>query len=106
MVEVDQAGRPLSGLILRYVLTHYVHRLREATVADLVGCLERDGLRVAGRPSKVVSDALRWEIKRGRVVRVGRGRYVAGYLPRGTENRIQRRYRLAVAGTPWPAQRI
>jgi hypothetical protein len=46
---------------------------------------------IDGRASKSVSDALRWEIARGRVNRLGRGRYGPGQMPRCTEYRIHRR---------------
>jgi len=42
-----------------------------------------------GRPSKAISDALRWERERGRVFRRGRGRYgPAHLLPRSTLDRF------------------
>jgi hypothetical protein len=49
------------------------------------------GFCVRGRASKAVSDALRWEIGRGRVRRLGRGVYGPGYIPRSTEYRIHQR---------------
>lgn len=75
----------LAGRQLRYLLTIVLRDAsRPLTVAELVGLLERDGRRVAGRPSKTVSDALRWEIGKGRVVRVGRSTYHRGSMPRST----------------------
>jgi hypothetical protein len=62
-----------------------------ATVAELIDALEYQGFRVQGRPSKAVSDALRWEIDHGRVYRLGRGRYGPAYIPRSTEYRIHQR---------------
>ena len=78
---------------LRYALTHLVHERSpaESTVADLVDALNAHGVVLAGRPSKVVSDALRREVAAGRVRRVGRGRYVAGELPGGTKARVRER---------------
>lgn len=58
------------------------------TVAELVTELHRWGFTVAGRPSKTVSDTLRWEVRRDRVRRRGRGRYQPGPMPRSTEHRI------------------
>lgn len=59
------------------------------TVAELVAELRRWGFTVAGRPSKTVSDTLRWEMGRDRVRRHGRGRYApAGDVPRSTAHRI------------------
>ena len=80
----------LSGLTLRYVLTTHLRRHGEQSVAELVARLEAEGDRLVGRPSKVVSDALRWEIRRGRVVRTGWGTYASGHIPRGTWHRICR----------------
>ena len=54
------------------------------TVSELVDCLDHLECTPAGRPGKVVSDALRWEMRRGRVRRIGRGRYAAGRIPRST----------------------
>jgi hypothetical protein len=39
----------------------------------------------------VVSDALRHEITHGRVIRIKRGRYGPGEMPRATEYRIHKR---------------
>jgi hypothetical protein len=75
----------LAGRELRYLLTVVLHQVdRPLTVAELVALVERDGLRVAGRSSETVSDALRWEIGKGRVVKVGRATYRRGTMPRST----------------------
>ena len=83
---------PSSALLLRatelrYVLTRILQLRGPSTIADVIAELHRWGFTVAGRPSKTVSDALRWEIGRGRVFRVGRGRYREGWAPRSTEHR-------------------
>lgn len=62
-----------------------------ATVAALVNALHEYGFGLRGRPSKVVSDALRSELIRGRVRRLARGTYGPGYMPRSTEYRIHQR---------------
>jgi hypothetical protein len=49
------------------------------------------GFDIGGRASKQVSDALRWERRRGRVRRLARGLYGPGCVPRGTEYRIYHR---------------
>jgi hypothetical protein len=85
------AARPVRPIELRYVLTSYLVDLGPLTVSDLIGMLAADGIAVAGRPSKTISDALRWEVARGRVTRVGRGRYAPGRIPRGTAHRIRAR---------------
>lgn len=87
------AGRMLlSGIELRYALTAALLRAgTPLTVPELVRSLERDGFACCGRTSKAVSDALRWEIGRGRVVRLRRGLYVVGHMPKQTRSRISRR---------------
>jgi len=62
-----------------------------ATIADLIDALRHHNFSVRGRPSKAVSDALRWEIEHGRVRRLARGRYGPAYIPRPTEYRIHQR---------------
>jgi hypothetical protein len=81
----------LKGIELRYVLAMHLALHGPATVPELIDALSWHGFRVRGRPSKAVSDALRWEVERGRVYRLARGRYGPGYTPRGTEHRIHRR---------------
>lgn len=70
----------------------------EVTVKQLCAALERRGFTVRGRPSKVVSDALRVELVKGRAYRTGRGRYRIGTLPRTTRWRCHQRLRDAAAG--------
>lgn len=82
---------PLRGIELRYVLAMQLAVNGPATVTELIDALHGYGFRVRGRPSKAISDALRWEVGRARVCRLGRGRYGPGYLPRATEYRIQQR---------------
>ena len=83
--------RYLRGIELRYVLTVHLAVHGPATVAELIDAIRHHGFRVQGRPSKAVSDALRWEIEHGRVHRLGRGRYGPGHIPRSTDYRIHRR---------------
>jgi hypothetical protein len=81
----------LQGIELRYVLTMHLAVHGPATVTEMIAVLRWHGFCVRGRASKAVSDALRWEIGRGRVRRLGRGRYGPGYMPRATEYRIHKR---------------
>lgn len=83
--------RLLRGTELRYVLTHHLFVHGPATVAELVEMLAWYGFETRVRPSKAISDALRWEMGRGRVCRRGRGRYASVWMPRGTEHRIHTR---------------
>lgn len=66
------------------------------TVAELIRGLERAGWSIHGRPSKAVSDALRWEVRRGRVVRVARSTYAVGHLPRSTAWWVRQQVRALV----------
>ena len=102
---LEAAGRAsppvlVGGRDLRYLLTILLHRHGPLTVARLVTLLEAEGFAVRGRPSKEVSDALRWEIGRKRVVRLGRGRYAPGVMPPSTARRIHRHVLRLASGEP------
>ncbi|MEM7340866.1 MAG: hypothetical protein AAF467_19570 [Actinomycetota bacterium] len=79
----------LWGRSLRMILTSELMANGEMTVAQLVDTLDNAGHRILGRPSKVISDALRWEIANGRVARVARGRYRFVTAPATTIRRIR-----------------
>ena len=81
----------LRGTELRYALVRLAELIGPASIPELLAGLQRWGFTVEGRPSKTVSDALRWERRRGRVSRWGRGMYNGGEMPRATEHRIIRR---------------
>ena len=85
------APRSIAGLHLRYFLTLHLFDAGESSIGDLVAAVERQGFRPGSRPSKIVSDALRWEVRRGRVVRRGRGRYAPGTMPRQTRSWMRQR---------------
>jgi hypothetical protein len=85
--------KQLQGIELRYVLTLHLYQHGAASVTELIDLLGWHGFCVRGRPSKAVSDALRWEIERGRVRRLGRGLYGPAYIPHATEYRIINRVR-------------
>ena len=102
------ATKRLRGIELRYVLTATVAKQGVMSVEDLAFELARRGFSVNGRPSKVISDALRWEVGLGRVTRCGRGNYGPGAMPRSTESRIWQRYmnlreEAALLTESWPA---
>jgi hypothetical protein len=84
-------NQPLRGIELRYVLTMHLAVHGPATITEMIDALGWHGFCVPGRVSKVVSDALRWEIGRGRVRRLGRGLYGPGRIPRATEYRMHQR---------------
>jgi len=80
----------LRGRDLRYLLTVVLlENNRPMTVPELVQEVERSGATLGGRASKAVSDALRWEVRKGRVLRVGRSLYGPGSMPRSTRSWIR-----------------
>jgi hypothetical protein len=81
----------LRGIELRYVLTMHLFRHGRTTIKELVDALAFHGFVVDSPAGKSVSDALRWERRRGRARRLARGVYGPGQMPRGTEHRIHRR---------------
>jgi hypothetical protein len=83
-------SRRVRGIELRYLLTMHLFLHGPATITELVETLVSQGFEIGYGP-KLVSDALRWEVKRGRVYRRGRARYGPGWMPRSTEYRIHKR---------------
>ena len=83
----------LRGRDLRYVLTTLLREARRPlTVAELVArCEDVEGISFDGRASKIISDALRWEMGWNRVRRLSRGVYCYVGAPRSTEHWIRRR---------------
>lgn len=80
------------------LLTLSIHAAgRPVTVAELVDVVTREGVEPGGRPSKVISDALRAEVAKGWVRRVGRGLYAPGRLPRSSKSRLRARLERARA---------
>jgi hypothetical protein len=92
----------LSGRALRYLLTLQLFDRGPLTVRQLARAVEQEGFGIEGRPSKTISDALRWEVAHGRVVRLGRGRYGPGRMPRQTLAWIRNRTAtLRDTSNPW-----
>lgn len=84
----------VRGRDLRYILTTLLREAgRPLRVAELVVLCEGEGIVFTGRPSKVISDALRWEIGWRRVARLSRGVYRYMAAPRSTRYWIGRRVR-------------
>lgn len=81
--------KPLRGRGLRFVLVEHIRIHGVVSVAEMGSALAADGFVVDGRVSKVVSDALRWEVARGRVRRLGRGVSAYGRVPSTTARRIR-----------------
>lgn len=74
----------------RYLVARIIERGGATAISTLVEDLADGGFSVAGRESKTISDALRAEVARGRVVRVERGVYAEADIPRSTRYRILR----------------
>ena len=74
---IDPADHPpLRGRGLRWVLLDELKRHHELSVAAMAGTLAGHGFHLGpGRASKLISDALRWEVRRGRITRPTRGVY-------------------------------
>jgi hypothetical protein len=85
--------RRISGQELRYlVVLALVDDGCERSVSELVEVVVAAGGRLdEDAPRKQVADAIRWEIRRGRVRRTGWGRYAAGSVPRSTVWFMRRR---------------
>ena len=82
----------LRGLELRSaIVLLLLDRRRPMSPAELVVLLRRSGFDLEGRPGKSVADALRWEVRRGRVVRIGRGLYGPGLVAKVTKHRMRAR---------------
>lgn len=61
------------------------------SIPELIAAAEAQGFSFSGRPSKAISDALRWELRRNRVIRTGRGQYTLGVIPRTSGQHIDHR---------------
>jgi hypothetical protein len=90
-VPNSRQRKVLQGIELRYVVTMNLTVHGPATVVEIIELLEYQGFVIVGRASKTVSDALRWELRRGRVRRIRRGKYGPGQMPRSTEHYIHKR---------------
>jgi len=90
-IQSSRQRKVLQGIELRYMLTVNLDILGSACVFELIEQLEYQGFSIPGRASKTVSDALRWEMRRGRVRRLRRGVYGPGEMPRSTGQYIHQR---------------
>ena len=94
-------NRPLVGRDLRHAALVVLHRWGAGSIAEVIERLGAGGFAVAGdKPNKVVSDALRHEVRRGRLQRVGWGRYAVKRLARTTSWRIGLRWDAALPANP------
>jgi hypothetical protein len=63
---MDEDTNPLRGIELRYLLTLTIWQsVTPLSIAELTSRLADSGFALAGRPSKAISDALRWEVAKG-----------------------------------------
>jgi hypothetical protein len=81
----------LQGIELRYMLAVNLDIHGSASIFELIEQLRYQGFSIPGRASKTVSDALRWEVRRGRVRHLRRGVYGPGHMPRSTSHYIHQR---------------
>lgn len=84
--------RLLRGTELRHVLTMNLALHGKSTIPDMIETLKYQGFGIPGYAAKVVSDALRWEMRKDRVRRLRHGLYGPGQMPRSTEQYIHKRY--------------
>lgn len=109
--DAPGTARPVvvRGLLLRSFLVLELRGAgRPLTVRELCAALHRRGVDTPSRPSKDVPDALRWEIRRGRVHRVAPGTYRLGHVARSTAWRMRQRVAAALATRQprrWEAER-
>ncbi len=89
-VVIDPADHPpLRGRGLRWVLLDELKRHTQLTVAAMAHILADHGFDLGpGRASKLISDALRWEVRRGRIARPARGVYRWVKATQATSRRI------------------
>jgi len=87
---IDPADHPpLRGRGLRWVLLDELKRHTQLSVAAMARTLADHGFDLGpGRASKLISDALRWEVRRGRITRPSRGIYRWAGTTRATSRRI------------------
>ena len=109
VLGVDRRG----GVELRYAIcVCLLDAMGPVTVPQLVAELQELDIVIPGRASKTVSDALRWEVRKGRAIRLGRGRYATRWMPRSTEWWIRREVARRANGcrshtgetNTWPAE--
>ena len=93
----DNSSR-IPGPVLRGGVVPFLKRIapHDASIEELLSHLSHLGLRFDAlspqdRPSKRLSDALRWSERRGFIERTGRGRYRYVHVPRTTLWRMQDR---------------
>lgn len=79
----------LRGRPLRFILLDHLMSVGQTTVAAMVEFLADKGYDLDGRASKIISDSLRWEVRRRRIIRVARGVYRYRSAPATTARRVR-----------------
>ena len=86
-------SQPLRGRDLRHACLVVLARSPALTITELQMELAAAGFTVAGDdPHKVLSDRLRYEVGRGRIRRVGWGRYAIDRVAPTSAWRMQQRW--------------
>jgi GNAT superfamily N-acetyltransferase len=76
----------IYGLPLRYLACIALRKARRPlSVAEIVEAIQAEGWDLGDQPNKLVADAIRWEVRKRRILKVARGRYRYGRMPRSTE---------------------
>ncbi len=86
---------------LRYLaVAELAERGRTMSPLELAAVLKERGFDLGSGGNKAVADALRWEVRKGRVTKPRRGRYRIGTMPKSTRGWIvgrARRHRRLIA---------
>lgn len=86
-------AHPLRGRELRHAALVVLKRWGPGSISQVIDTLSNAGFTVAGdHANKVVSDALRHEVRLGRLRRVGWGRYAVARLAGTTWWRVRNRF--------------
>ena len=96
--------KTIPGPVLRGGAVTLLRRIapHDASISEMLHHFHRLGLRFPEndpqhRPSKQLSDALRWSERRGFIRRTGRGRYRYVHIPRTTLWRMEDRCKRFIA---------
>jgi hypothetical protein len=93
----------LAGRVRSAILVALTNANAPMGLAEIARAVEAMGIPLGARANKTVSDALRWEVGRGRALRWGRGTYRIGTVPRTTLYYMRKRVQAYAAGETTPA---
>lgn len=100
-ISNELRGRPLRYLLITFL----AEARRPLSVQELIARCHAEGVAFDGRPSKIISDALRWELRSGRARRIRRGVYRIGHVPRSTMRWIHHRVAQAKRWLEWTSSK-